>query len=245
MVSVKTAPSAMPVADDRGLLTVDLDVTSVRELNQSLHGDLAADGVSRVRIINTDGAHNIAVGLDAPVDVEIDGNAGYFIAGMNKQARVTINGNVGWSVAENMMSGMVRVRGFASECAGASGHGGMLVIEGDASSRCGISMKGCDIVVGGNVGHMSAFMAQAGHLVICGNAAAGLGDSLYEAVIYVRGTVKGLGADAQEEPMAESDYAKLAELLDKAGLDFDPKAFRRIASARKLYHWNADAEQDY
>ncbi len=87
------------------------------------------------------------------------------------------------------MSGTVRVKGCASECAGASGHGGLLVIEGDASSRCGISLKGLDIVVGGSVGHMSAFMAQAGTLVVCGDAAPGLGDSLYEAVIYVRGTI--------------------------------------------------------
>ena len=117
-----------------------------------------------------------------------------------------MQGNVGWSVAENMMSGTVRVKGFASECAGASAHGGLLVIEGSASSRCGISMKGVDIVVGEDVGHMSAFMAQAGHLVICGNAGASLGDSLYEAVLYVRGTIHSLGADAREEPMAENDY---------------------------------------
>ena len=92
-------------------------------------------------------------------------------------------------VAENMMSGRVRVKGFASDAAGASGHGGLLVIEGDASLRCGISMKGGDIVVGGSVGHFSAFMAQAGRLVVCGDAGDALGDSLYEAVIYVRGKI--------------------------------------------------------
>ena len=69
--------------------------------------------------------------------------------------------------------------------AGATGNGGLLVIEGDASSRCGISMKGIDIVVGGSVGHMSAFMAQRGNLVICGDAGEALGDSIYEARLYV------------------------------------------------------------
>ena len=62
-------------------------------------------------------------------------------------------------------------------------------------------MKGGDIVVGGSVGNFSAFMAQAGRIVVCGDAGDGLGDSLYEAVIYVRGSIKSLGADAQEEPM--------------------------------------------
>ena len=50
-------------------------------------------------------------------------------------------------------------------------------------------MKGVDIVVGGDIGHMSAFMAQAGRLVVCGDAGEALGDSLYEARIYVRGAV--------------------------------------------------------
>ena len=42
---------------------------------------------------------------------------------------------------------------------------------------------------------MSCFMAQAGTLVVCGDAGDALGDSLYETHIYVKGTVKSLGAD--------------------------------------------------
>ncbi len=52
-------------------------------------------------------------------------------------------------------------------------------------------------MVGGSVGSFSAFMAQAGRIVICGDAEDALGDSLYEAVIYVRGKVRSLGADAR------------------------------------------------
>ena len=47
-------------------------------------------------------------------------------------------------------------------------------------------------------------MAQAGRIVICGDAGDALGDSLYEAVIYVRGTVRSLGADARFEPMTDA-----------------------------------------
>ncbi len=228
------------------LIPLDLARMSVRELNQFLHHDLPQDAAgARIDILNPNGMHNIAVGLDAPVDIDIRGHAGYFIAGMNKQARVTVHGNVGWSVAENIMSGMVRVRGCASECAGASGHGGLVVIEGDASSRCGISMKGCDIVVGGSVGHMSAFMAQAGTLVVCGDAGTGLGDSLYEAVIYVRGKIHGLGADAREEPMTADDSSRVAALLAKAEIPSGPAGFKRVASARSLYHWHSDAAHEY
>jgi glutamate synthase domain-containing protein 3 len=228
-----------------GVMRFDLAKTSVRELNQYLHHEAAKNGVRRVQILHPDGQHNIAVGLDAPITVEIMGHAGYFTAGMNKQADVIVHGNIGWSVAENMMSGTVRVKGCASECAGASAHGGLLVIEQDASSRCGISMKGCNIVVGGNVGHMSAFMAQAGRLVICGDAGASLGDSLYEAVIYVRGKIHSLGADAREEEMSDSERRQLAELLSKAGFEHDPRAFKRVASGKTLYHWNVEADQEY
>jgi glutamate synthase domain-containing protein 3 len=144
-----------------------------------------------------------------------------------------------------MMSGKVHVKGFASNGAGASAHGGLLVIDGDAGLRCGISLKGGDIVVGGSVGSFSAFMAQAGRMVICGDAGDALGDSLYEAVLYVRGSVKSLGADAQYEAMTDADVSTVRDLLKAAGLSHDPMSFKRIASARTLYHWNADANQEY
>jgi methylamine---glutamate N-methyltransferase subunit B len=233
--------------EGRGLKPVrlDLSTTSVRELNEYLHHRLVADGARVVEILNPNGMHNIAVGLDCPVEVHVRGNAGYFVGGMNKQARIEVYGNVGWSMAENITSGSVRIKGNASECTAASGHGGLVVIEGDSSSRCGISMKGCDIVVGGSVGHMSGFMAQAGKLLVCGDAGAHLGDSLYEAVIYVRGKIHSLGADAREEPMTAADYAQIGQLLKRAECELSSKDFKRVASARTLYHWNAEAHQEY
>ena len=225
-------------------VTFDLAQTPLREVNHFLHHNLTHSGQT-IRILNPNGAHNLAVGLDAPVEVEIMAHAGYYAASMNKQAVVTIFGNVGTGVAENMMSGRVHVKGFASVSAGASAHGGLLIVDGNASLRCGISLKGADIVVGGSVGSFCAFMAQAGRIVVCGDAGDALGDSLYEAVIYVRGNVKSLGADAQIEPMSEADYKAVGELLDKAGCAYKPNEFKRVASARQLYHWNADANQEY
>ncbi|MFP6759992.1 MAG: protein glxC, partial [Alphaproteobacteria bacterium] len=144
-----------------------------------------------------------------------------------------------------MMSGAVRVTGSASDSAGATAHGGLLVVEGDASSRCGISMKGVDIVVGGSVGHMSAFMAQSGHLVVCGDAGDALGDSIYEAVLFVRGTVASLGADCIAKEMRAEHTAKLAALLGAAGIDADPADFKRYGSARKLYNFDIDNADAY
>jgi glutamate synthase domain-containing protein 3 len=235
MVSVM-APAAQRVE-------FDLERQSVRELNQFLHGDLS--GVQEVLVKNPDGAHSLAVGLNAAVRVDIGGHAGYYAAGMNKFASVYVHGNAGPGVAENMMSGRVEVAGFASGGAGASAHGGLLIIRGDAGLRCGISLKGGDIVVGGEVGSFSAFMAQAGRMLICGDAGDGLGDSLYEAVLYVRGRIRSLGADARLEPLGERDHTAVRELLAAAGLSYLSSEFKRVASGRTLYHWNADAGQSY
>ena len=216
--------------------TMDLAALDTRAVNQALQG---ADA-GAFTVLNPGGAHALACGLTAPIEVSIQGHCGYYTAGMNQAASVTVAGNAGTGVGENMMSGTVRVTGDASQSAGATGHGGLLVIEGNTSARCGISMKGIDIVVGGNVGHMSAFMGQAGSLVVCGDAGADLGDSVYEARLYVRGSVASLGADCIEKEMTPHHLAKLTRLLNAAGMEADASEFRRFGSARRLYNFNID-----
>jgi methylamine---glutamate N-methyltransferase subunit B len=221
---------------------VDLASTSLRDLNQRLH-DLAGDEPEprRWQVLNPNGAHAVACGLDAPIEVEIVGHVGYYCAGMNERAAVQVRGNAGTGLAENMMSGTVVVDGNASQSAGATGRGGLLVIGGNAGARCGISLKGLDIVVGGSVGHMSAFMAQRGCLVVCGDAGDALGDSIYETHVYVRGRVGSLGADCVEKELREDHVAELRGLLERAGFDhLDPSTFRRYGSARRLYNFHVD-----
>jgi len=224
------------------MATIDLAHMPIRELNAALHKLRPNTNETHWRVLNPRGQHSIAVGLDAPVLVEVAGHVGYYCAGMNKQARVMIQGNAGQGVAENMMSGIVHVTGDASQAAGASGCGGLLVIDGNASARCGISMKGINIVVKGSVGHLSAFMAQTGNLVVLGDAGDTLGDSIYEARLYVRGKVKSLGADCVEKPMMDQHKAELKRLLDSAGVNgsADIGEFRRYGSARRLYHFHID-----
>ena len=244
MAALSTSLEFAPVEADEPAV-VDLSVASVRELNAALHAPDVADKAARWWVTHPDGRHSIAVGLDAEIEVGIDGHVGYYCAGMNKAATVTVEGNAGVGVAENMMSGTVRVRGNASQSAGATAHGGLLVIEGSAAARCGISMKGVDIVVGGDVGHASAFMGQAGRLVVCGDAGDALGDSLYEARIYVRGSVKSLGADCVEKELRAEHLTELAGLLAAAGMDADPADFRRYGSARSLYNFHVDNASAY
>ena len=223
------------------LEVVDLETTSLRELNQRLH-DLAggAPGPRHIRIVNPSGAHAVACGLDADIEVEIEGHVGYYCAGMNKLATVRVHGNASTGIAENLMSGRVIVDGNVSQSAGATGRGGLLVVRGNASSRCGISMKGIDIREGGSVSHQSAYMAQTGCLVVCGDAGEALGDSIYEARLYVRGSVASLGADCVEKELRDEHVAHVRELLEAADIDADPGEFRRYGSARRLYNFHVD-----
>ena len=216
----------------------DLKMGSVRDVNRQLQ--MLVDG-DRFSVENAGGEHSVAVGLMTTVEVVINGHVGYYCGGMNQRAAITVNGNAGPGLAENMMSGSVRVKGNASQYAAATVHGGLVVIGGDAAARCGISMKGGDIVVGGSVGHMSAFMAQSGNLVICGDAGDALGDSIYEAKLYVRGSVSSLGADCIEKPLRDQHKIELAELLVRAGMSgLDLADFKRYGSARKLYNFTID-----
>jgi len=216
--------------------TLDLAHMSVREVNRLLHAASQGDFL----IKNPRGLHAVVAGLDGELNVCIDGHVGYYCAGMNKRASVTINGNAGTGVAENIMSGRVHVKGDVSQSAGATGCGGLLIIDGNASARCGISMRGLDIVVKGSVGHMSAFMAQAGNLVVLGDAGDALGDSIYEARLYLRGNVKSLGSDCVMKDMREEHKTSLRTLLDAAGLGgtVDVSEFRRYGSARSLYNFH-------
>ncbi|WP_136661855.1 GXGXG domain-containing protein [Nitratireductor sp. XY-223] len=218
--------------------SIDLAVTPLRELNQSLHGSSEA---AEWEIVNPKGSHAVAVGVDDALDIHVRGNVGYYCGGMNKQGSITIHGSAGPGVGENMMSGRIVVKGDASQYAGATGCGGLLVIEGNASSRCGISMKGIDIVVGGNIGHMSAFMAQAGNLVVLGDAGDALGDSIYEAQLFVRGSVKSLGADCVRKDLRPEHIELLTGLLEQAGMTgVRPDEFSRYGSARQLYNFDVD-----
>ncbi len=45
--------------------------------------------------------------------------------------------------------------------------------------------------------------------------------------------------------MTDSDRAKVEELLKKAEINHDVKEFKKVASAKELYHWNVTASQEY
>jgi glutamate synthase domain-containing protein 3 len=93
---------------------------------------------------------------------------------------------------------------------------------------------------------MSAFMAQSGSLTVLGNAGDALGDSIYEAKLYVRGNVKSLGADCIEKEMRSEHHDHLGKLLEMAEITgVKTSEFKRYGSARKLYNFNIDNADAY
>jgi glutamate synthase domain-containing protein 3 len=92
---------------------------------------------------------------------------------------------------------------------------------------------------------MSAFMGQAGRLVVCGDAGHDLGGSLYEAEIFVAGTVASLGADCIEKEITQGDVERVAGLLDRACVSADATCFRRYGSARRLYNFHINHAGEY
>ena len=235
-------PAQVPAGPDAEVL-LSCDELSTREINGRLRE--LPDGAV-VRITDARGTHNLGVGLRSRLTITIEGNAGYYTAGLCDGPDVTVEGSVGWGLAENLMRGVVRVRGNASESAAATAHGGTVVVHGDASSRAGISLKGGTLAVAGDVGHMSGFMAQAGTILVGGDAGHALGDSLYEAVVYVGGTVHSLGADSRIEDLTEDDVARARAILELAGFDhIDPQNLTRVASAKQLYNFDALKNQRY
>ena len=224
-----------PLLDE---IVLDCGQLSTREINQKLKA-LAAEGVPSVKVLNPAGRHNLAVGMVHPITIHFLGAVGYYCGGLCDRANIEVLGCCGWSLGENLMNGKIVVRGNASANAAASAHGGKVCILGNAGPRAGISLKGGTLIVTGNVGYGSAFMMQQGCMIVCGNAAENLADSIYDGAIYVGGTVSSLGADAKFEPMLEQDWQLLERELQPLGIKSKEYDFKKIVSAKELYHFKA------
>jgi len=67
---------------------------------------------------------------------------------------------------------------------------------------------------------------QRGTIIICGNAAEGLADSLYEGRVFVAGRIAKLGNDAEEGDVKAEDLAFLVTALEEVGGSTPPSQFR-------------------
>src|SRR4029453_19110167 len=101
----------------------DLDVMSLRELNQALHNLAPGSNETAWEGLNPKGNHSVAVGVDQPIAIDARGSVGYYCGGKNDGSPIPVHGSAGPGVGENMMSGAIIVKGDASQYAGATGRG--------------------------------------------------------------------------------------------------------------------------
>lgn len=220
---------------------VELDADVVEGLNRELRR-LAVAGVQEVVVRNPRSRHNLAVGQSGPLRIRFEGSCGYYCGGLGNGAEIEVTRNVGWGGGEAMAAGSLLVRGSAALGTGAGMRGGVVHVQGDCGPRTGAAMKGGTLIVEGSVGYLAGFMTHAGDLIVLGDAGEGLGDSLWEGRIYVAGTIRGLGNDAEVVEPDPEDNARVHALLAARGIE-DRFAFKKVVAARRLWYFdNRDPE---
>ncbi len=218
--------------------TIDARALSTREINIRIKKAIGAR--KRLTVINPDARHNLCVGVIAPGSITFEGSVGYYCCSYCDGINVLVEDNTGWGFADNLMSGRILVKKDVGASAAASMRGGELVVLGNAGARAGISMKGGTLIIGGNSGFLTGFMMQKGRIIVLGNVGDAAGDSMYEGVVYVGGEIGSLGADAIVESVSKQEESELISTLEGLKLPGAiPRRFRKIVSAKKLYHYDS------
>ena len=82
-------------------------------------------------------------------------------------------------------------------------------------------------------------MAHAGRIIALGGAGDACGDSLWGGEVWLAGPVGSLGVDSRIEEPEEGELAAVEELLDARGLGGPRREWRKIVSARRLWHFES------
>ncbi len=210
------------------MVSLDLAILSVRDANTQLRtlGEAGED----VEILNPDARHHIGVGLTSPINVTVQGSAGYFCAGLTDQARFSVSHNVGWGVGDNMYSGSVVVGGNAGAIPGVAIRGAEIVIKGNMGSRAGQVMKAGTLCCVGNANFMAGYMMYGGSIIILGDSGERVGEDMSSGEIFVAGKVQDLGSDAMLSDLDQKEVEGIHEFLDRYGIKA-PKGFSKIVNA--------------
>jgi hypothetical protein len=83
---------------------------------------------------------------------------------------------------------------------------------------------------------MAGFMMQKGIMIVCGDAADGIADSMYAGTIFLGGRHGEPGADAVFEDTSPEDLALIAAALDRWQIARRPDGFRKLVAGKRL--WN-------
>jgi methylamine---glutamate N-methyltransferase subunit B len=213
------------------------DLTT-RQINLELRRLIYELGVRDIVVRNPGAKHSLGVGILARCKITFEGSLGYFGLGLIDGPEVHVTGRVGWSACENMMSGVCTIDGNAGSLTAAAIRGGDVIVKGKVGARTGIDQKGGTVIVLGDAGSMTAFMMQRGRQIICGNAGHGLGDSMYDGVLYVGGKVASLGIDCVPGEWTDADTEFVTRKFSIYGLG-DPPELQKFVCGKKLYNYDS------
>jgi methylamine---glutamate N-methyltransferase subunit B len=216
----------------------DAHALTTRQINLELRRLIYEEGAREVTVRNPAAKHSLGVCILARCRITFEGSLGYFACGLIDGPEVHITGRVGWSACENMMSGVCVIDGNAGSLTAAALRGGDVVVRGRVGARTGIDQKGGTVIILGDAGSMTGFMMQRGRQIICGDAGHGLGDSMYDGVIYVGGKVASLGIDCVPGEWTDADTELITRKFSIYGLG-DPPEFQKFVCGKKLYNYDS------
>lgn len=225
-------------------IEIDANLKEPREINRTIKK--AAKEYDKIIIKNPNAMHYMLAGLTEPVEVVIDGSAGYFAGTMIDGAKVHINGNAGWFPADNMTAGEVIIDGAAGDGVGQGIYGGTVVVRRNVGSRTGEIMKNGTIIIGGNSGFMSGLFMMGGRIIVLGDISDDAGESIIRGAIYVLGDIKSLGKNAKIEEIDGEDKKELKELLPAYGFELEEEKydnFRKIVPRSKRPFYGKETEE--
>ncbi len=170
----------------------------------------------------------IAVGIDAEIELTVEGEAGDYFGALNSGAIVKLNGNGGRFVGDSMTGGGIIVTGFIGGGAGDYMKGGIIVVKGNVKGACGRMMAGGVIIVDGNVGDNVGLNMCGGDIIVIGDAAGAIGNYMTGGRIYIGGEHASLGLNTTITDLDMQDVNLLDTYFNHYGISSHSTIFKKI-----------------
>ena len=181
-----------------------------------------------IKIGGLGGQDAVAVGLAKELELQVIGDAGDFLGGLNEKAIITLEGNAGNYAGDNMTGGGIIVNGDAGKGVGAYLHGGIMVIGGNAGHAAGIGKKEGTVLIKGNAGNDVGLLQSGGSIIVCGNTKNRIGHLMTGGEIFLGGKADSIGENLKILRPTEEDNNKLKIYFEHYGIEGDVSQFKKI-----------------
>lgn len=222
------------------MTTTGLQTT--REINSILLSHARNQG--RATVTGLAGQDSVAVGLDFPAEILLEGSAGDYFGALNAGAKITLKGKAGRFAGDTVSSGTIVIEGSCDHGLGFSMYGGAIVVRGGCGGRIGQMNKAGLVIIGGDAGDLNGLYQLGGSLIICGNTGNQTGDWLVGGEIFVGGKIGGLGRNARVAELEGDDASRLGSWFEIYEIDADPSNFRKIVPEKLRPFYKGTREED-